>query len=116
MDEPEESLVDEPAPAPPGGFAHRSVRLGLDPQVLGGGGPVDAVIVRDLPAGMTLSAGTYDPAIAGWVLLPHQLSELSVSAASGQQAEFTLTLLGVCLRPGGAARPRLLARVPVSFA
>jgi hypothetical protein len=88
--------------------------LGLDPQVLSGDGPFDAVVVRDLPAGVTLSAGTYDPAIAGWVLLPHQLSELSVITASGQRAEFTLRLLGVCLRPGGGARPRVLARVPVT--
>jgi hypothetical protein len=77
------------------------------------GGPLDAVIVRDLPAGVTLSAGTYDPAITGWVLLPHQLSELSVIAASDQSPEFIVTLLGVCLRPGGEERPRVLARVPV---
>jgi hypothetical protein len=71
--------------------------------------------VRDLPAGVTLSAGSYDPAIAGWVLLPRQLSELSVIAASGQSAEFVVTLLGVCLRPASGARPRVLARVPVAI-
>jgi hypothetical protein len=107
------SSVD-PAPAAPDEPAHGSMPLGLDPQVLSGDGPFDAIVVRDLPAGVALSAGTYDPAIAGWVLLPHQLSELSVITASGQRAEFTLRLLGVCLRPGGGARPRVLARVPVT--
>jgi hypothetical protein len=111
--EPAPSLMVEPAPAPSDEPAHASIPLGLDPEVLGGGGPFDAVIVRDLPAGVTLSAGTYDPAIAGWVLLPHQLSDLSVMAASGHSAAFTVTLLGVCLRLGGGARPRVLARVPV---
>jgi hypothetical protein len=82
---------------------------------LSGGGPFDAVIVRDLPVGVTLSAGTYDPAIAGWVLLPRQLSELSVITPGGQSADFTLSLLGVSLRPGGGARPRVLARVPVTI-
>jgi hypothetical protein len=82
---------------------------------LSSGGPFDAVIVRDLPAGVTLSAGTYDPAIAGWVLLPHQLSELSVIAARDQSAEFMVTLWGICLRPGDGGRPRVLARVPVTI-
>jgi hypothetical protein len=115
MVEPAASLTVEPAPAPPGEPVEASIPLGLDPLALRDGGPFDAVMVRDLPAGVTLSAGTYDPAIAGWVLLPHQLSGLSVLLASGQSAEFTLNLLGVNLRPGGGARPRVLARVPVSL-
>ena len=57
----------------------------------------------------------FNLAIAGWVLLPHELSELSVITAGGQSGAFTLCLLGVSLRPGGQARPRVLARVPVSF-
>jgi hypothetical protein len=92
-----------------------SIPLGLDPQVLRAGGPFDAVIVRDVPAGVTLSAGTYDPAIAGWVLLAHQLRDLRVQLADDRSAQFTLSLLGVCLRPDGRARPRVLARVPVTI-
>jgi hypothetical protein len=123
MVEPAPSRMVEPAPSPmvelePSPIpqpAHASIPLGLDPLVLSGGGPFDAVIVRDLPAGVTLSAGTYDPAIAGWVLLPRQLSELSVITPGGHSADFTLSLLGVCLRPGGGARPRVLARVPVTI-
>ena len=114
MVEPGSSPSVEPAPAAPDEPAHGSIPLGLDPQVLSGDGPFDAAVVRALPAGVTPSAGTYEPAIAGWVLLPHQLSELSVITASGQSAEVTLCLLGVCLRPGGGARPRLVARVPVT--
>jgi hypothetical protein len=104
-----------PAPSPTVEPAHASIPLGLDAQLLSGGGPFDAVIVRDLPAGVALSAGTYDPAIAGWVLLPRQLTELSVITPGGHNADFTLSLLGVCLRPGGGARPRVLARVPVTI-
>jgi hypothetical protein len=92
-----------------------SIPLRLDPQVLRAGGPFDAVIVRDVPAGVTLSAGTYDPAIAGWVLLAHQLRDLRVQLADDRSAQFTLSLLGVSLRPGGRARPRVLARVPVTI-
>jgi hypothetical protein len=100
------ALRDEPVPA--------SIPLGLDLQALSGGGPFDAVIARGVPAGVSLSAGTYDPAIAGWVLLPHQLSGLCVLLARDDGAPFTLSLLGVCLRPGAKARPHVLARVPVS--
>ena len=110
-----EPAVAGPAPSPPDEPAQASIPLGLDPQVLSRGGPFDAAIVRDLPAGVTLSAGTYDPAIAGWVLLPHQLRNLSVVWAGGPGADLTLRLLGVCLRPGAGARPRVLARVPVTI-
>lgn len=96
----------EVAPAP--------IPLGLDPQALGGSGPFDAIIVLDVPAGAALSAGTYDPAIDAWVLLPRQLAQLSVLPASGNNQDFTLSLLGVCLQPGSREGPRLLARVPVT--
>jgi hypothetical protein len=115
MAEPTPCFMVEPPSSPSVVPAPRSIPLGLDPQVLSGGGPFDAVIVRDVPAGVTLSAGTYDPAIAGWVLLPHQLSDVSVLLASGHGAELTLSLLGVCLRSGAGARPRVLARVPVTI-
>ena len=112
--EPGPSPLLEAAPAAPDEPAQASIPLGLDPQVLSSDGPFDAVVVRDLPAGVTLSAGTYDPAIAGWVLLPHQLRELSVMIARGQSADFTLCLLGLCLGPRGGARPRVLAQVHVT--
>ena len=115
MLEPAPSPAVEPAPSAMVRPADTSIPLGLDAQVLSGGGPFDAVILRGLPAGVTLSAGTYDPAIAGWVLLPRQLSELSLVTPGGQSASFALSVLGVRLRPGGGARPRVLARVPVSI-
>ena len=92
-----------------------SVPINLDPQFLGEGGSFDAYIVRDVPAGVTLSAGTYDPAMAVWVVLPHQLSGLSVVTSGGSTEEFSLSVLGLSLRPGAGARPRLLAQVPVSI-
>jgi hypothetical protein len=113
-DGPVPSLTAETAPAPTDAPVPASIPLRLDPQVLRAGGPFDAVIVRDVPAGVTLSAGTYDPAIAGWVLLAHQLRDLRVQLADHRSAQFTLSLLGVCLRPDGRARPRVLARVPVT--
>ena len=79
-------------------------------------GRLDASLVRDLPVGVTLSAGTYDPALDVWVLLPHQLAGLSVLTSGAQPAGFTLSLAGVSLQAGSGARPRMRARVPVSLA
>jgi hypothetical protein len=111
----------EPAPSAPVGAAsspwdepaRTSVPLDLDPQSLSEGGLFDAFIVRDLPASVSLSAGTFDPAMGVWVLLPHQLARLSVVPSCGWIEDFSLSLMGVSLRDGVGARPRLLARVPV---
>jgi hypothetical protein len=97
----------EPAPAP--------IPLGLDPDALSDGGSFDAIVVRGMPEGAILSAGTYDPAIAGWVLLPHQLPDLTLTPAKAPRPDFTLSLLGISLKPGDRARPRVLARVPVAI-
>jgi hypothetical protein len=114
---------DEPAPSAPVGAAsspwdepaRTSVPLDLDPQSLSEGGLFDALIVRDLPAGVSLSAGTFDPAMGVWVLLPHQLAGLSVVRLGGWIEDFSLSVMGVSLRDGAGARPRLLARVPVKI-
>jgi hypothetical protein len=101
--------------AAPSGRVVSPIPIAIDPQALSGDdAPLDAIIVRDLPADATLSAGAYDPAIDGWVLLPHQTGSLTVTPGTGQTEGFTLTVLGVRLADGGG-RPRLLARIPVTI-
>ena len=92
--------------------ARTSIPLDLDSQFPSEGGAFDAFIVRDLPAGVSLSAGTYDPAMGVWVLLPHQLTGLSILTPGGWSEDFSLSLTGVSLHAAAGA-PRLLARVPV---
>jgi hypothetical protein len=109
------SRVAVPHRPAPGGHAPAPIPVAIDPRVLSGdGAPVDALIVRDLPAGATLSAGAYDPAIDGCVLLPRQAGALTVTPRIGQTDDFTLTLLGVRLSDA-PARPRLLARIPIAL-
>jgi hypothetical protein len=99
----------------PGGQAPAPIAVAIDSRALSrDGAPLDALIVRDLPAGATLSAGAYDPAIDGWVLLPRQAGTLRVTPGIGQTDDFTLTLLGVRLSDA-PARPRLLARIPIAL-
>jgi hypothetical protein len=96
------------------GHVPAPIPIPVDPQMLSRHGPMDAIIVRDLPADATLSAGAYDPAIDGWVLLPRQLGGLTVTPEAWRSEDFTITLLGVRLSDGGA-RPRLLVRVPIAI-
>src|SRR5690606_9053230 len=103
---PQRPAAVEIAPAP--------IPLGLDAEALCANEPFDAIIVLDVPGDATLSAGTYDPEIDAWVLLPRQLSELAVLPARRLKEDFTLSLLGVNLKSGGREGPRVLAQVPIS--
>jgi hypothetical protein len=90
------------------------IPIELDPQMLSGQeGSFDAIVVRDLPANTMLSAGTYDPRIGSWVLLPRQMRAVTVTPPAGRSEGFTLTLLGISLT-GEKTRPRILARIPVT--
>jgi hypothetical protein len=90
----------------------RTVALGLTPQALEAEG-FHALVVRDLPASARLSAGAYDPALDGWVMRPRDLSSLTISAPSELRGDFTVTLMGIALRPGDANAVRILAWLPV---
>jgi hypothetical protein len=93
----------------------RTVALGLNPQALEAEG-FHMLVVRDVPAGARLSAGAYDPALDGWVMRLRDLGSLMISAPLELHGDFTLTLLGIALRPGDADAVRILAWLPVRFA
>jgi hypothetical protein len=93
----------------------RTVALGLNPQALEAEG-FHRLVVRDVPAGARLSAGAYDPALDGWVMRLRDLGSLMISAPLDSRGDFTLTLLGIALRPGDADAVRILAWLPVRFA
>jgi hypothetical protein len=96
------------------GPAETVLPLSIDPAIVRDGGPTpSALMIRGVPAGARLSAGTYDPATAGWVLRPDQLGGLTVATPIGQQG-FTLTVLGISLAAGGRAEARVLTRLPVA--
>jgi hypothetical protein len=93
----------------------RTVALGVNPQALEAEG-FHRLVVRDVPAGARLSAGAYDPALDGWVMRLRDLGSLMISAPLELRGDFTLTLLGIALRPGDADAVRILAWLPVRFA
>jgi hypothetical protein len=93
----------------------RTVALGLNPQALEAEG-FHALVVRDVPPRARLSAGAYDPALDGWVMRLRDLNSLMISAPVELRGDFTLTLMGIALRPGDANAVRILAWLPVRFA
>ena len=76
---------------------------------------LDAIVVRDLPSGARLSAGTYDPGIDGWVLRPGELAGLALIPAGREPATPTLTVMGISLRAGQASSSNSVARVEVAL-
>ncbi len=110
-----QEIAAEPADDPAGAPEPCGIPLEVDPRAWAGE-RFDALVIRDLPAGADLSAGTYDPAIDAWVLRPQDLSALTVRPPAGLRADFTVTLMGVALRPGAAGAARMLARLPVTLA
>jgi hypothetical protein len=93
--------------------AVRSIPLDIDPAIARDSAGVKALVIRDLPLGASLSAGTYDRAIGGWVLLPRHLDGLALTAPPGA-ADFTLTVLGISLDAAGSAKAEVLTRLPVA--
>jgi hypothetical protein len=117
-DKVERSLVQESgagaAEVVPGSPGSRTVALGLNPQALEAEG-FHALVVRDVPARARLSAGAYNPALDGWVMRLRDLGSLTISAPPELRGDFTLTLMGIALRPGDANAVRILAWLPVRF-
>ena len=106
--------ADPPAAAPVVAPNPRMIALDIDPGVWAGE-QFDALVVRDLPPGARLSAGSYDPSIDGWVLMLQDLPTLAIAPPAGLSADFSLTLMGVALRPGDGNAARVLARLPVTL-
>ena len=97
----------------PGAAAEAPLPLALDPALLQAAGPaLDALMIRGVPPGARLSAGTYDAATGGWVLRPDQLEGLAITAPAGE-VDGTLTVLGISLATGGRAEARVLTRLSI---
>jgi hypothetical protein len=111
------TTAQEAGPAPAdNAVTHEAatIPLEIDPRAWAGE-RFDALVIRDLPAGARLSTGAYDAAIDGWVLMPQDLSALAVLPPPGLRADFTVTLMGIALRPDDADAARVLARLPIKL-
>lgn len=67
------------------------------------GSEIQAIWITGMPAGITLSAGTYDSAAATWKLTPAQLAGLTLIAPLGWSSDVTLTATGRASENGQTA-------------
>jgi hypothetical protein len=93
--------------------ALRSVSVDLAPVLLVDPAN-DVVVIRGVPADISLSAGVHDGSIDAWILRPTEVSGLRIKAVAGSPARFTITILGISLR-NVPRQARLLARVPIEL-
>jgi hypothetical protein len=94
--------------------ALRSISVDLDPELFADPAN-DVLVVRGVPANISLSAGVYDGSISGWVLRPAEASGLRIEAAVGSSAQFTITILGISLTGNGPRPARVLASIPLAL-
>jgi Ca2+-binding RTX toxin-like protein len=67
------------------------------------GSEVHEITIAGVPAGVTLSAGTYDGAAALWRLTPAQLLNLKLNAPAGWSQDLTLTATARATENGSTA-------------
>lgn len=65
----------------------------------------DALLVRGLADGMSLSAGRFDPALNGWVLSPGQLPALAVQRADNAASHVEIDVTAVSIEGNGNRWP-----------
>lgn len=76
----------------------------------------DALLLRGLSDGMTLSAGTYDPAIKGWILLPAQIENLSVTLVDGATDSVEIEVRAIHVGGDGNHHMKVIATRTIDFA
>lgn len=65
----------------------------------------DALLVRGLADGMSLSAGRFDPTLNGWVLSPGQLPALAVQRADSAASHVAIDVTAVSIEGNGKRWP-----------
>ncbi|MEM8947801.1 MAG: hypothetical protein AAGA21_14260 [Pseudomonadota bacterium] len=58
----------------------------------------DAVLVKGLPKGVSLSSGRYDKAVDGWILLPGQLPSLKVQRSEQASKTAEIDVMAIALK------------------
>ncbi len=65
----------------------------------------DALLVNGLKAGISLSAGRYDPAIDGWVVRPDELASLAVQRRENAARTIDIDVTAITLQQDGRRWP-----------
>lgn len=90
--------------------------LAFDAIEIASAAEADALLLRGLPDEMILSAGTYDPAIKGWVLLPADVENLSVTSVAGATYSVEIEVRAIRVGSDGNHHMKVMATKMIDFA
>ena len=74
----------------------------------------DALVVRGLTDGMSLSTGRFDPALNGWILSPRQLAKLAVQRADSAPTHVEIDVTAVSIKGSGKRWPAATKEVDLA--
>lgn len=96
-----------PAPSSP-------ISLIFDVSDIGSTGSAKAFLVRGIPEKASLSVGTYDPSVKGWVLKPGELDQLAIRDLDRQTATIEVELAAIYLDQDGPSRVDVIAKKTIA--
>ena len=70
----------------------------------------DALLLRGVPEAASLSAGTYDPSLQGWVLRPVQLNQLAICDIDNHQGDIEVVLKAIYFDQANPIRTKIIAK------
>lgn len=76
----------------------------------------DALLLRGIPEGASLSAGKYDHSVQGWILMPDQLQGLVVHDLEQNGQPIDIELKAIHLDPKGQPRTDVIRKKTISLA
>ncbi len=99
---------EPPAQAP-------SIPLIFDAADVGSAAPAKAFLVRGIPERGSLSAGTYDSSVKGWVLKPAELDRLAILGLDHQREAIDVELTAIYLDQEGPSQADVIARKTIAL-
>lgn len=102
----------------PNSIAHgqpcSTARLAFDQEELNLAAAADALLLRGVPETASLSAGTYDPSVEGWVLRPAQLDQLALLDLDHQQGSIEVVLKAIYFDQAKPVRTKIIAKKSIA--
>lgn len=92
------------------------VRLAFDEAEICLAVSADALLLRGIPKGASLSAGVFDQSVGGWILKPSQLHDLVLHGLDGQSQSIELELKAIHLDREGQSRADVIGKKTIPIA
>lgn len=86
-----------------------AIQIAFGPAELELADKADALLLRGIPSVASLSSGTYDAALQGWILTPRQLDQLTVRGLQQQEEGIDVVLTAIYFDETRSSRTEIIA-------